>query len=75
MRTGGLDEGLGRTRVMQKGDALSLLLQARALMDESHELRGIAENLAHRGRVLKKLAYDMDPELDTSGLADNEESD
>lgn len=74
MRTGGLDEGRGQTKV-QKGDALSLLLQAQALMNEAHELRGIAENLAHRGRVLKKLAYDMDPELNPDGLADNQETD
>lgn len=70
-----LDEDHGRTEVMQKGDALSILLQAQALMNESHELRGIAENLAHRGRSLKRLAYDIDPKLDPETLADNEESD
>ena len=50
------DEDLGRTRVVQVGDALSLLLQAQSLMVDSHSLRGIAENMAHRSRTLKKLA-------------------
>lgn len=69
------DEDLGRTRVVQVGDALSLLLQAQSLMVDSHSLRGIAENMAHRSRTLKKLAYDMDPELDPDTLADNGETD